>query len=153
MTIVACDRKSLVSDGWVSYGSLNLSVPKTWRKKDLIIGVAGTYETGIIFYDWYMKHGAHWDKEMKPPMPRSEDGDFSALILDPAGIYQCGPQIRVFRLFQDCAAIGMGAEFAMGAMSMGASPERAVELTCKHIAGCGGDVTVNYLETNPRTMK
>lgn len=149
MTIIACNRQMLACDGYVTYNSLNLSVPKSWREKDFIIGIAGNYETGLIFVDWYMRYGEHWNKERVWPPSKNEDSDFCALILNKNGICQCGPQMRVFKVFEDYAAIGIGSEFAMGAMSMGASPDRAVELTCKHIIGCGGDVTVNYLESNP----
>lgn len=50
-------------------------------------------------------------------------------------------------------AIGNAREFAIGAMAMGASAERAVEVAIEHNINCGGEVTTLRLGVRPREVK
>lgn len=44
-------------------------------------------------------------------------------------------------------AMGVAREFALGAMSAGASAEEAVRLSCDYVSGCGGPISVaKYLK-------
>ena len=77
--------------------------------------------------------------------PNDLSDQFTGLILDEDGIYEYRFQLVSIRVEGDCWAIGTGAQAALGAMFMGATPEEAAQVACAIDPFCGGPVTVESL--------
>ena len=77
--------------------------------------------------------------------PNDFPDQFTGLVLDKDGIYEYRFQLVPIRVEVDCWAIGSGAQAALGAMFMGATPEEAAEVACAIDPFCGGPVTVERL--------
>lgn len=114
--------------------------PKVFRAGDDLIGIAGSVQEGLMFVDWYR---AGRPKDGKPKLSAA---DFEALVLTGGGLLVCYfsklVPVEVSNAFW---AIGSGAKLAMGAMAMGADPEKAVEVASAYDDGTDGAVTVEEL--------
>jgi ATP-dependent protease HslVU (ClpYQ) peptidase subunit len=136
MTTIACDGKSMASDGRsTDEGGLicSESVVKVRRLKDgRIFGLSGTPFDLDNIERWFNEGGEF-----------PEVGEqFDVLLLDKDGCVYC------YDRKGDCteemlpAAIGSGCELAIGAMEAGATPAEAVRIACKRHNGSGGKITV-----------
>lgn len=73
-----------------------------------------------------------------------------ALILAPSGLYTWDPTNGRIRLLDKQYAIGTGGQAARAAMMMGATPAKAVAVTCSIDANCSGRARVYKLNPSPR---
>ena len=122
----------LTDDACVSHGH------KVFKHKGTCVGIAGTYEDCQRFIRWF-----------KGPRkkPLKKVGDVMALMLTPEGKIFCFEDSSHPYLITDpFMAIGSGAQGAMTAMHMGASPRRAVELCIKVDANTGGKITTRSIK-------
>jgi hypothetical protein len=103
----------------------------------VVLGWAGDSEKGMAAAKWY-ESGA--DPEKYPECMSEEwnkTPNFTRLIVvtrDRCVTYECLP---IPLEIQPPCAFGSGADFAIGAMAMGASARRAVEVANDHSWSCG----------------
>ena len=93
-------------------------------KRQVIIGLAGESEPGLIFLDWY------GSKTPAPQVLIDGQADFTALLLTSDGLFEVGMYCRPERVLNKFYAVGSGAKAAMGAMYAGCTAKRAVEIAC-----------------------
>lgn len=107
-----------------------------------LIGACGTGALCRAVIEWFKAGRPKDDKPVIVP-----NCNFTALVVSPDGSmalwhedFQPGP----FRA--EFVSIGSGADFADGAMAMGASAEQAVRIAMTRDTATGGDVTVLTLD-------
>ena len=109
------------------------------RVRDMLIGYAWSVDCGMEFLG----------RLKRVIGSRGEPGGLSdestGLLLDKNGLYEYESALVPTRIEGDCWAIGSGAQAALGAMYMGATPEEAAEVACAIDPFCGGPVTVERL--------
>lgn len=145
MTCIATDGRTIAADGRACVGSLITTddrVKLTRGTDGAVIGVAGEATAGVLVRQWFEK-GADLGRvpAIKPP----DDGEgtpFEGLILRPDGSvdyldWNFAPVARSLP-----AAIGSGAEVAIGLMLAGKTPAEAVELVTTRVCSVGGTVRV-----------
>lgn len=138
MTTIATDGKSMAGDTQTSNGKIWGFGPKVFRTKDgKLFGTCGDTAQCIKFRRWMMEGGECPDFAE----------NFEAMILNPDGsVDWFDDDCEMVRVMSPMA-IGSGAEFAVGAMEAGASPEQAVEIAARRDTGTGGEITALQLET------
>lgn len=136
MSVIVWDGKSLAADRQATLSDGKIEVCKIRRiSNGCVIAATGDFGKGIAKMNWY-ENGAD-------PLKWSEieagNKDFARLIVAfPNGtlVYYddicC--EIEVFSKF---VAFGAGRDYAMGALSMGASANRAAWIACEHSTVCG----------------
>ena len=140
MTIIAANREVMVGEMRIVHDENVVGKHlKVHLVKDRIVGYAGCMDSGIMFLGW-CKRGMNSRSK-----PRDLDENFTGLILDESGLYEYKSFLVPIRIDQDFWAIGSGAQAALGAMHMGASPEEAVKIACEIAPDCGGPVVVESL--------
>jgi hypothetical protein len=106
-------------------GSRLFKCEKLYRKAGHIVGLSGESAPGLVFLDWYGS-----GKE-PPELLVHGEGDFTALVMTPKGLYEFDKWCRGEEVLGRFHAIGSGAKAALGAMHMGASARKAVAVACK----------------------
>lgn len=106
-------------DSWGSH-----SLTKVFRIGDDLVGVVGAMGQGLRCVQWY-RDGA---KVEDFPTEGLKDGNFVLLVWDGADILTIDEQGYRVPNEELQAAVGSGAMAALGAMEMGASAQRAVEV-------------------------
>jgi hypothetical protein len=135
VTTIAYREGILAADSQYTYeseagGHRKHPCPKLYRKetKDgapVIIATQGDGSAGLVFVDWY-------GTGKKPPRILTDNlPDFTCLVLKRDGLYEYDAYCRPYKIELEFYAIGSGAKAALGAMHMGASAERAVEVACE----------------------
>lgn len=141
MTVIAYDGITLAADKLSNNGGTKATVKKIWRLKDgRLFGGAGDF--GAV-------HSLKSHVESGSPLSasQSDKDDWAVGIvigLDKSiTIYErYGNKFQVEDKFY---AVGSGRDYAIGAMAMGASSARAVEIASQHSTGCGMGVDVLQL--------
>jgi len=126
----------MACDSQASDDCTRSSVVKTWTIKGTIVGVAGDYALAHAFVHW-MKKGS----EGKPPPLE----DVSVLWLKPDGLWLFDSSASPYKLRDKFAAIGSGAQAALGAMHAGTTPRQAVAIAKRIDPNTGGRVYVKKL--------
>lgn len=106
---------------------------KIERVNSEILGIAGDVAAGNRYLDWY-RAGS---KGRKPKVAK----DFRALRLSKEGLFLIDHSLVWVKVDAQFYAIGSGANLAIGALEMGASPTKAVEVAAKHDNYTGGLIT------------
>lgn len=125
MTIIAVNRKEMAADSLRIAGETkSRAVPdKVHRVGDLIFAATGPSVMCNRF--------AAWVKAGMPENDKPDLGDnFGALMLTPDGFVECYEECEPLEVAEEFTAMGAGADAALAAMTMGASPARAVEIVC-----------------------
>ena len=140
LTVIAGNREMVAGDTLVVHDDRMVS---THRKvhvvRDMIVGYAGCLDSGVRFLGWVKRGMGSRGK------PNDFPDEFIGLILDEDGIYEYRYQLVPIRVEGDCWAIGSGAQAALGAMYMGATPEEAAQVACAIDPYCSGPITVERL--------
>ena len=150
MTTVAYDGKTLAADrrmnGWEVVG-------KIFPLGD------GRYFSGAGAYDDIAEVAA-WiaggcKKSSKPDVSEDEKDDNSCYVIaSPEGLWWVStPHLRQIKSNNTIYATGTGAAYALGAMAMGASAKRAVEIASQFDPQTGSGVDVVNLRTGRRTLR
>ena len=145
MTIVVWDGNSLATDRQANDGSQKWESDKAWyisrdEKVHIVSGV-GVLQDIIELREWYRTGSS----KNKFPIPsRSNRVSLTAQLIvvnetDGLIVYEGTPH-PIVRGFIPCA-FGDGKDFAMGALSMGASSVEAVAVANEHSLHCGKGVT------------
>lgn len=95
--------------------------------EDVILATAGETFSGMIFVDAY---GGSRMPQVQDALLTGE-ADFSILILRSDGLFVVDKWCRQVKVLDEFYAEGSGAKAAFGAMHMGASAQRAVEIACR----------------------
>lgn len=144
MTTIAFDGRGIAADRMCCIGNTPVRSPQpkirrlTFRGVPAVMGTSGAVEYGHAVMDW-LEAGAQVGKE-----PQLGDGDESCSVL-------VATKDNVFLFANSCNGValgkiqwasGSGADYALGAMAMGASAKRAVEIATRLDinSGCGVDV-------------
>lgn len=134
MTTIVCNRKCMAAD---RRGTSNpvFKMTKLFRVGGSIIGVAGNVEQALRFVEWRRT------PESKPTFAEASSIEVLELTAD-GRLLWWGAEMVGVPIENEFYAIGTGAMAAMGAMSMGASPKRAVAVAALWDAATGPDVQV-----------
>lgn len=134
MTTIAIRKGVMAADSQTTTateegGSRKFKCSKLYRKtvdgKDVIIGTAGENAPGLVFVDWY------GTGQPAPEILVHGEADFTCVVLTANGLYEFDKWCRGELILEDFYAIGSGAKAALGAMRMGASAVKAVEIACQ----------------------
>lgn len=145
MTIIASTLNGMAGDRIISW-DVDFNTHKIHRVHDRIIGLAGDFESAMLFLEWRSKALEKPKLPLAPPNidENDEDQSFGALELGPDGLWLWGPRLVPIRVLESCYAIGTGSEIAIHHMRTGKSPVRAVELALRFNKRAVG--AVDYLE-------
>jgi hypothetical protein len=92
---------------------------------EVILATAGESSAGMVFVDWY------GSGREPPELLVHGDADFTVLVLSKDGLFEYDKWCRAEKVLEPFYAIGSGSNIAIGAMEMGASAVRAVEIACR----------------------
>jgi ATP-dependent protease HslVU (ClpYQ) peptidase subunit len=137
MTTIAANLSEMAGDSRVTVGSICYHTDKVFRIGDSIVGVAGDANNTTKFLAWMRK-------ECPPDevgMILDDEHTFSALVLNPRGLFYYCDCVEPDRVHDKCMAIGSGADIAVTAMHFGKTPTEAVHVACKlNTSDSGGPV-------------
>ncbi len=139
MTTITYRNGVLAADSRVTVdseagGSRNFICEKLFRKsipgpdgtaEEVILATAGDSSSGMVFVDWY------GSGQPPPELLVTGEADFTVLILKRDGLYEVDAWCRPIKILDEFYAVGSGTKAALGAMHMGASAQRAVEIACR----------------------
>jgi hypothetical protein len=139
VTTIAWDGRTIAADRRTAKG---MSVGKLFRLKDgSIVAGAGFHDQVVEIVAW-IKGGCRESK--RPALPDSDPESSDLLIACPDGTayWLTWPYLRRVKVIEGFAAVGSGAEYAIGALEMGASAAQAVEIAARHDDATGNGVDV-----------
>lgn len=146
MTTIAIDKAGSVAwDSQITYGSRKAMVlePKVIVRDGYTFCMCGMLHACMAFVNWYC---ATIDK---PPSPQI-DAEYTVVVIEPNGnALQYTEQSKGYgTMVMLPHALGSGSDFALGAMAMGASALRAVEIAGKFDVYTSGPYFTHKLEKN-----
>ena len=134
--IMAADRR--LTDGNCKLGQTT----KIFKIRDHLVGLSGDTDRCCLMRSWF-EGGALEDEWPLDP----EKSEASMLVATPDGRLFCYDREPVpIRIENEFYAAGSGMEFAMAAMYLGCSAERAVEVACDLDKGSGNGIDVLCLD-------
>lgn len=135
MTTIVASLTGMAADTRVTWDDDSTSPGiKIFVCGEELIGTAGDVAAGSRFLEWYKSGG----KKRKPKLTK----DFKAIKLGKDGIFLIDHDSEWVKIDDTFYAIGSGAPYALGALSMGASVKEAVEIAAKYDNWTGGIITV-----------
>jgi hypothetical protein len=120
MTTVIATKEGIYTDTKCSY-KINFKVHKFAKIGTSIFAGAGDLEGVSLFFDWRRNGG---------DMPTLDD-DVDILEVCSDGIFLWGKKCIRLHVNEDFYAVGSGSHYAMGAMAMGATPRKAIEIASR----------------------
>lgn len=132
MTTIAADLARMIADRFVTYAPSYNGGTKIWSAKGSVWGAAGDTAHCLAFRRWTEGKG------QRPHVSREDDEDvsrFEALQLSSAGLFLYVNDSPPDPVKEPFYAIGSGAGYAIGALSMQASLEQAIEVAAKWDSG------------------
>lgn len=140
MSVIAWDGRYLAADKASVHGDYMATTTKICRlDSGILLGWTGTEATGRWLANWFVAGAdpAAW------PSWQSSDQDWARLVVienRKARFYEITPVANWNE--EPFCAWGSGRDFAIGAMTMGASAVVAVEIASHYCATCGRGVDV-----------
>lgn len=146
MTTIIVDvaQKRLVADSLAHYLNQSFKTPKLHRIKSSIYGAAGNLEHITLFWDW-VRNGTDVDF--------SDEPEFEIIELNASGAYLYLNSLSRYELSEPFFAVGSGGTYALGAMSMGATPEKAIEIASRWDPATRLPLETMYLSPNKGRKK
>lgn len=138
MSVIAWDGKYLAADRRAMVGSLIRTTSKLSRVRNALLAYCGEADAGEELLEWF---AAGADPDKFPSVLRDKDMRASLMAVFPNGaiwMYERSPWPMKFPPQQ--FAIGSGRDFALAAMHLGATAEKAVEVASVFDSTCGGGV-------------
>jgi len=134
MTTIACNEYGMACDS-MQHGNYidRISIKKIFEINGCLVGVAGN--------PGYMKQFLNWYRTQRHEFPELGE-DFAALESTPDGQCFYWDSIGVPQEVGFPAAIGSGANIAIGAMMAGATPSQAVRIAMELDMSTGGDLYI-----------
>lgn len=120
MTTIVATRKAIYADTLCSY-TVPFKMGKIARIGKSIFAGAGDPDELTQFFDW--RRG-----KKKPVIEDAID----VLEVAPGGIYVYGKKLVRLKINEEIYAVGSGAQYAMGAIAMGATPEQSIEVASRY---------------------
>lgn len=138
MTTIAYRAGVLAADTLLTCGQSHRDgfALKVFKFGDLLAAWGGNAVLGQRFMDW-LKGGA-----MGEPPDLSSDKDVEIMIIMPDDLIITATKWGWDRSRSPYRAMGMGKDYASGAMAFGASAEEAVRAALVHECFSGGPITV-----------
>lgn len=139
MSVVAWRDGVVAADWMLTAGTLQCSVRKVWRLEDgSVIAGVGQYEQVLALVEWWRK-GRPVEGS---PVRRMKEVKATIVVARGRGCWYWWEEMNHgmdlgLKVRGKFMAWGSGAEVAMGAMAMGASAVRAVEVANRYADGCG----------------
>lgn len=135
MTVIAWDGKTLAADRQMTWADMRSTVCKLRQlPSGEVLGVTGDSVRAISVLRWY-EDGADPEK-----WPKCQgEAEYARLIVARHGgklvYFDWCPVEQI--ILDPYMAFGVGRDFAMGAMAMGADAQKAVAIACRFSVGCG----------------
>lgn len=138
MTTIAYRDGKMAADRMVKCGAVaHHDITKIVRRMDgALCGTCGVSSLGFAFRKWFLG-GEVGDK---PSCGDSEDCNIHAIIVRPSGVVELHDFLGMSEIEGPFHAVGAGAEFALGAMAMGADAVQAVNIAAEFGVGRVGYV-------------
>lgn len=140
MSVVVWDGTSLAADRQSIINDMRSTASKICRLPGALGAWVGTHSQGLLLIDWY-RDGA--DPAQWPAFQKDKEEWTRLIIVNNKGLvweYECEP-VKIL-LEDPYMAWGSGAQYAMGALAMGASAKQAVEIANRFCVTCGVGVDV-----------
>jgi len=143
MTVIAWDGKTLAADKQRSFSGTTGRTTKLFRiASGEVLAIAGNEAMGRLLVDWYV-NGANpteWPEAQKTE-------DWARLVVaSKSGLKYFEKFPVAIELQEPFYAFGSGMDVALGALAMGATAERAVEVASQFIDSCGGGIDAMGLD-------
>ena len=132
MTTIVANLKGMAADRFVTYAPSYNGDVKIWSAKGSVWGAAGDCEYCLKFRSWTEGKGKR--PQVKDPED-PEGAKFEALQLSSKGLFLYINDSPADAVKEPFYAIGSGSGYAIGALSMGASLEQAIEVAAKWDSG------------------
>lgn len=141
MTTIVYSRKhkTMAGDSQLTYGSTReMSMRKVFRrpKDGALIGVAGIASLATKIVEWFMNDEEYGER---PPFG-IESKEAQAILVRPDGTVEFHDLYGYHHVDGDFFVGGTGADVALGALEMGATPQQAVRIAAKYDTKTGGKV-------------
>jgi len=138
MSVVVWDGHSVAADKRACIAGAAMTTTKLWRQPDgIILATTGEMGFGLAAIQWWKSGANH--KEW-PPFQSTDDWA-RVLIFEPGQRPYGFERQPVRQVVEDgFMAWGSGREFALGALAMGATARRAVEIACQFNVDCGNGI-------------
>lgn len=119
--MIAADRRS--NEG----NSKNGEATKIFKINGHLVGFSGRADTSALLRYWF-ENGA---KPEEWPDPYEDDPDCSMIVVTPDGKVMYYERFPIPIIMEnEYFALGSGRDYALAALELGCSPERAVEVAC-----------------------
>ena len=139
MTCIVWDGMTFATDKAASDGTVQWRSVKAWPWNGVLLSGAGPLQSILAMRDWYK--GGAFPNEFPSVQLTPHFCHFVVLIRGIGMVrYEQGPEV-IEQGFIPCA-FGEGQSFALGAMAMGATAYRAVEIANEHSVHCGLGVDI-----------
>lgn len=153
MTVIAYRDGVMAADTMAFIGDRKVTAsPKILRVGAVLFGSSGDADKRTVV-DLLQRHQRPDDMPGRADIIDALKGhELQAIVVFPsrrAFYLAVGVDDAAYASFTEVndafVAVGAGAEYAIGAMAMGASPQDAVRVAINHCSGCGGRVQVEVL--------
>lgn len=138
MTVIAWDGRTLAADKRGVAAGYGFTVTKLFRTELGLVGVDGYFDSCLELVEW-IRSGANPSEH--PDSQKDEKRYSYAVLITPDKKilrYECGPlPIKVEEKFYAC---GSGRDYALAAMYMGATAEKAVAVASHFDTECGNGI-------------
>lgn len=136
MTVLTCDGETVAADSMATadeqkFRSLK---PKLVRKRGVLFGFFGAESGRRVLIEWYLA-GADPDD-----LPPGLGGTWHMVVFHRTHAVVYHKELLYGDDYEYPCAFGSGGQFAMGALSAGATAVEAARIACKHCSTCGGPV-------------
>lgn len=131
MTCIVANLEAMASDKHVTYTPSFTGECKIWEAKGAIWGAAGPSWKGLAFRAWTLGKGKRPTFIKQDEEEGEEDVKLEVLQLTPGGLYLWVNGDLPDPVKEPFFAIGSGGSYAIGALSMGATLEQAIEVAAK----------------------
>ncbi len=147
MTTVAFRDGVMAADSrGIDHGIGIVRIQKIFRKKikgkEHLFGVAGYWEAGLMFIDWFASRDAAMQERLSK---LHDDSDFDVIVWTGKKLLCADSFMRLTECTEDYYAIGSGAPHAITAMDCGKSARQAVQMAMKRDSGTGGRIVTMRL--------
>lgn len=146
-TIVYC-RGLLAGDRRVSFGSCSdMTKPKIFRRADgALVGAGGSVSKAAAFVRWFLEG----ETEARPSLSKNADGGgecATALVVRADGTLELHDADGWYAIESELCGIGSGNEYAIGALTAGASMKEAMAIAALYDGATGDEIDVLLAKT------
>lgn len=138
MTTLVYRDGILAADRACSAGSrYEAQVRKVWRRSDgALVGGCGRYSLIARWVEWFLAG----ERGRAPSLGDADDADADMLTIRPSGLVTFHERFGHMHIKAPFYAMGSGADFAYGALEMGANARQAVRVASRRDNNSGGGI-------------